>query len=310
MSLHNTGKTSILRQLPIYAPYHAKHLFSRKQVAEMLGQDGLSLAYDSYEVSNRRKCLITENIFSSKNPDTGKNSFEDVLFEILAKPVNWESMLAHCKAEMKQEENSKSSCRVQTFGPETQGKFFASGLQRIGVEEVTFDCGSGRVDENDRPSQNVPLAIIGMAGRFPSARNADELWKLFKDGVDTVQEVPIQRFEKSRHFKDQKIWGCFIDEPGMFDPRFFHMSPREAINTDPAHRLGLTAVQEAMDMAGFVQDSTPSTDSSKIGTFWGSATEEYKEEYMSQHVDPYYIPGSSRAFGPVGYSNPMPWCPH
>ncbi|KAF2811543.1 ketoacyl-synt-domain-containing protein [Mytilinidion resinicola] len=298
MSLPNTGKTSILRRLPIYAPYHAKDLFSRTQVAELLRQDGLSLVYDSHRVSNQRKCLIPESILSPENSDTGNKFFEDVLFEILAKPVDWESMLAHCKAVLRQEEKSKSSCRVQTFGPELQGKFFASGLQKMGVEDVTFDCDSGRVDENERPSQNVPLAIIGMAGRFPSARNTDEFWKLLEEGVDTVQEVPIQRFDKSRHFKDRKIWGCFIDEPGMFDPRFFHMSPREAINTDPAHRLGLTTVQEAMDMAGFVQDSTLSTDSSEIGTFWGSATEEYKEEYMSQHVDPYYIPGSSRAFGP------------
>ncbi|KAF2444613.1 ketoacyl-synt-domain-containing protein [Karstenula rhodostoma CBS 690.94] len=297
MSLPNTGKTSILRRLPIYAPYHAKGLFSRTQAAELLRQDGLSLVDDSHRVSNQRKCLIPESIPISENPDTISKFFEEVLFEILAKPVDWESMLAHCKAALKQEEKNKLSSRVQTFGPEVQGKFFASGLQKLGVEDVTFDSDSGRVDENERPSQNVPLAIVGMAGRFPSAGNPDEFWKLLKEGVDTVQEVPAQRFDKSRHFKD-KIWGCFIDEPGVFDPRFFHMSPREAINTDPAHRLGLTTVQEAMDMAGFVQDSTLSTNSSKIGTFWGSATEEYKEEYMSQHVDPYYIPGSSRAFGP------------
>lgn len=85
----------------------------------------------------------------------------------------------------------------------------------------------------------------------------------------------------------------------MFDPRFFRMSPREATNTDPAHRLGLTAVQEAMDMAGLVPNSSPSTDSARIGTFWGSATEEYKDEYMSQNVDAYYVPGSSRGFAPV-----------
>ena len=77
------------------------------------------------------------------------------------------------------------------------------------------------------------------------------------------------------------------------------MSPREALNTDPAHRLGLTTVHEALEQAGVVPNATPSQDATRIGTFWGSATEEYKEEYMAQHVDPYYIPGSSRAFAPV-----------
>lgn len=112
-------------------------------------------------------------------------------------------------------------------------------------------------------------------------------------------QVPDDRFDKTVHFKD-KIWGCFIDKPALFDPRFFHMSPREAVNTDPAHRIGLTTVHEALEMAGIVPGSTSSTDPARIGTFWGNATEEYKEEYMSQHVDPYYIPGSSRAFAPVG----------
>lgn len=44
---------------------------------------------------------------------------------------------------------------------------------------------------------------------------------------------------------------CFIDKPGLFDNRFFNMSPREAVQTNPMHRLALITVYEALEMSGY-----------------------------------------------------------
>jgi acyl transferase domain-containing protein len=85
----------------------------------------------------------------------------------------------------------------------------------------------------------------------------------------------------------------------MFDARFFNMSPREALQTDPGQRLALVTAYEALEMSGFVPNRTPSSQLDRVGTFYGQVSDEYKEQNMAQDIDTYFIPGSMRAFGPV-----------
>jgi glycogen synthase len=40
-----------------------------------------------------------------------------------------------------------------------------------------------------------PIAIIGMSGRFPEAQNIDEMWKILKEGRNTIHEIPADRFD-------------------------------------------------------------------------------------------------------------------
>ncbi|KAF2184183.1 putative polyketide synthase [Zopfia rhizophila CBS 207.26] len=297
VSLTDFTKVSALRRLAICAPYHADHIFSNEETSKVIRQPSSleSLKFNHPISQNQRKVLIGGSAEYPHEVSAANHILEDALYEIFARPIDWKTITLSCKKIL--DRDATTSCRVRTFGPDLQGRSLASGLQRMGVSGLVFDAEFSKMTEEVTSSPSTPLAIIGMAGRFPGASNPDEFWNILSQGVDCVQEVPDDRFDKTVHFKD-KIWGCFMEKPGLFDPRFFHMSPREAVNTDPAHRLGLTAVQEALDMAGVVSNSTTSTDASRIGTFWGNATEEYKEEYMSQHVDPYYIPGSSRAFAP------------
>ena len=85
----------------------------------------------------------------------------------------------------------------------------------------------------------------------------------------------------------------------MFDAQFFNMSPREALQTDPGQRLALVTAYEALEMSGCVLGRTPSTQSERIGTFYGQTSDEYKEQNMAQDIGTYFIPGTMRAFGPV-----------
>lgn len=94
-------------------------------------------------------------------------------------------------------------------------------------------------------------------------------------------------------------FGCFIDEPGLFDPRFFNMSPREATQTDPMHRLGLASAYEALEMAGYVPNRTSSTKLDRIGTFYGQTSDDWREINAAQDIDTYFITGGVRAFAPV-----------
>src|SRR5262249_27631388 len=52
-----------------------------------------------------------------------------------------------------------------------------------------------------RPSVQAPaagpldVAVIGMSGRFPQARNLDELWANLLAGTDAVREIPAARWD-------------------------------------------------------------------------------------------------------------------
>lgn len=75
------------------------------------------------------------------------------------------------------------------------------------------------------------------------------------------------------------------------------MSPREAAQTDPAQRLLLLTTYEALEMAGYTPDGSPSTASDRIGTFFGQTLDDYREASASQNVEMYYVTGGIRAFG-------------
>lgn len=186
------------------------------------------------------------------------------------------------------------------------------------------------------PSQSK-IAIVGMACRMPGgADTTDKFWDLLEAGLDVSRKIPADRFDVDTHFvsdfseltrpslclcfqpwepaatnrmamKDpagkrlntsHTPYGCFIDEPGLFDAPFFNMSPREAQQTDPMQRLGLVTAYEALERAGYVANRTASTRSERIGTFYGQASDDYREVNTAQEISTYFIPGGCRAFGP------------
>ena len=81
------------------------------------------------------------------------------------------------------------------------------------------------------------IAVIGISGRYPLARNVDELWENLKAGKDCVTEIPQERWDHSLYFDPEKgrtgksysKWGGFLEGIDEFDPLFFNISPREAL---------------------------------------------------------------------------------
>lgn len=109
-----------------------------------------------------------------------------------------------------------------------------------------------------RPPDDDPLAIVGMAFRFPGASSVDALWAMLAEGRDAIVEIPKDRWDADRHY-DPSVqtkgrmhtkWGGFVDGIGAFDPAFFGISPREAESMDPQQRLLLELTWEALEAAG------------------------------------------------------------
>lgn len=132
-----------------------------------------------------------------------------------------------------------------------------------------------------------PIAIIGVAGRYPGARSLGEFWQNLAAGRDSVTEVPPGRWDHSRYFdpvrqpgKTTCKWGGFVDGHDRFDPMFFNIAPREAQLMDPQERLFLQCAWETLEDAGYTRatvapnrDGLPGGD---VGVFVGVMWEEYQ----------------------------------
>lgn len=87
-----------------------------------------------------------------------------------------------------------------------------------------------------------------------------------------------------------------------FDNTFFNISPREAKSMDPQQRILLHAAQEALEDAGYVPDSTPSSQRATTGCYIGLATGDYTDN-LRNDIDTFYPSGTLRAFhsGRISY---------
>src|SRR5215510_14557235 len=89
----------------------------------------------------------------------------------------------------------------------------------------------------------VGIAIVGMAGRFPGAKNLDEFWRNLRDGVESVTPLSDEELLAAgvnpAHFNDPSYVkaAAALDGIEIFDGSFFGLNPREAEITDPQHRL-------------------------------------------------------------------------
>ncbi len=114
--------------------------------------------------------------------------------------------------------------------------------------------------QDDTPDAAEAIAIIGMAGRFPKAKNLEEFWANLRDGVDCVQDLTDDDLREAG-FDLGTLPPTFVkaaamvDDIDKFDAAFFGFSPREAEVLDPQSRLFLECAWEALESAGYVSES-------------------------------------------------------
>ncbi|HWU90435.1 MAG TPA: SDR family NAD(P)-dependent oxidoreductase, partial [Kofleriaceae bacterium] len=109
------------------------------------------------------------------------------------------------------------------------------------------------------PSTQDGIAIIGMSGRYPGARDVREYWDNLKAGRSSIREIPAERWDHRRYYDPQKgklgksysKWGGFIEDIDMYDPLFFRISPKEAEQMDPQERLFLQEAYASIEDAGY-----------------------------------------------------------
>ncbi len=128
---------------------------------------------------------------------------------------------------------------------------------------------------------DAPLAIVGMACRFPGgADDPRAFWELLRAGTDAITEVPAERWNAARfHHANASApgrmvtrWGGFVANVDAFDAAFFGIAPREAARMDPQHRWLAEVAWEAMEDAAFPPERLAGT---RTGVFLGLSSSDY-----------------------------------
>ncbi|MCP5002672.1 MAG: SDR family NAD(P)-dependent oxidoreductase, partial [Planctomycetes bacterium] len=131
----------------------------------------------------------------------------------------------------------------------------------------------------DRPGSE-PIAIIGVSGIYPHASNLEQYWHNLKTGKNCVTEIPPDRWTLEGFYcpdaqqavargKSYSKWGGFVDQFAEFDPLFFNISPREAMNMDPQERLFLQVSWNALEDAGCTRSILKEKYQRRVGVFAG-----------------------------------------
>ncbi|GGS99908.1 type I polyketide synthase [Streptomyces cinerochromogenes] len=111
-----------------------------------------------------------------------------------------------------------------------------------------------------------PVAVVGLACRFPHADGPAAFWELLRGGDSAVSATPAP----GRRLAARP--GGYLDDVAGFDPEFFGISPREAAAMDPQQRLTLELGWEAFEDAGIVAGDLRGR---KVGVFVGAMWDDY-----------------------------------
>ncbi len=135
--------------------------------------------------------------------------------------------------------------------------------------------------------KGLEIAIIGMVGRFPGAKNLDEFWQNLQNGEESIaaftdEELISSGIDPTILNDPQYVRsGAVLEDVEFFDASFFGFNPREAEIIDPQQRLFLECASEALESAGY--------DSKKykglIGVYAGAGMNSYMFNlYSNQNI--------------------------
>ncbi|KAF2844227.1 ketoacyl-synt-domain-containing protein [Plenodomus tracheiphilus IPT5] len=296
-----TFRKLVKKSIPIMGPFHAPHLYSTKDLTTIVSGITQGARLESSLFLSRSK--------TTQEPQNFASLLEEAAAEVLLRPILWNDLLDRFETVLRT--TAPKSFSVVSFGSTAQ-HLFHNVVKKTNPDLLRPSLQPANGILNASPAissggKKPRLAIVGMSGRFPEAKNTDAFWDILQEGLDVHKTVPLQHWDARTHVDTSANprkntsatpFGCWLKDPEEFDARFFNISPKEAAQIDPAQRLALMTAYEAIERAGIVSDATPSTRPDRIGVFYGVTSNDWMETNSAQDIDAHMIPGGNRAFIP------------
>ncbi|MGX7829587.1 beta-ketoacyl synthase N-terminal-like domain-containing protein [Actinokineospora sp. 24-640] len=131
------------------------------------------------------------------------------------------------------------------------------------------------------PTGPVPVAVIGLACRFPGAPDVAAFWDNLVSGRDCVTEVPAERWDTAALYdprggpgRSTSRWGGFLDDAALFDPAHFGFDEATAPHLDPLLRKTMEVAEECLRDAGYRDEEVRGA---RVGVFVGARAATYRE---------------------------------
>src|SRR5206468_51811 len=96
-------------------------------------------------------------------------------------------------------------------------------------DALDHDTTAPEIAVRDSQAEHAAIAVIGLGCRFPGADGPAEFWRLLRDGVDAISEVPADRWKIDDYYSEDATtpgtmntrWGGFLTDVDRFDRAFF-----------------------------------------------------------------------------------------
>ena len=137
------------------------------------------------------------------------------------------------------------------------------------------------VRQSEVKGGSEPIAVVGMACKFPGAPDIASLWRLLERGGNAISEGEPgsgvgrigQFYPKSAAQYPACRYAALVDDIDLFDAEFFRISPVEAQLLDPQQRMTLETCWQALEDAGIDPESLRNT---RTGVYIGISNNDYR----------------------------------
>ena len=158
-----------------------------------------------------------------------------------------------------------------------------------------------------------PIAVVGMACKFPGAPDIAALWRLLESGGNAISEgEPGSGIGRIGEFYPKSAaqypacrYAALVDDIDLFDAEFFRISPVEAQLLDPQQRMTLETCWQALEDAGIAPEGLQNT---RTGVYIGISNNDYRGVSLasaSQVSEP--APASTPSAAPRSTPSPAGW---
>ena len=155
------------------------------------------------------------------------------------------------------------------------------------LEQDKTEKSPNKYQQKLAPIPTESIAIIGMAGRFPGAKNMQIFWDNLCHGIESIDffdnpELNPNNPDWLNHPNYVKAGGI-LDDIEYFDADFFGYSPKEAEILDPQQRIFLECAWEALEDAGYNPQSYPGC----VAVYGGAGMNTYFINNVYPHINAY-----------------------